>query len=61
MALEKLGVISKNQVTDFAPCRISRKELDTERVQSLVRIMKKTGRLPKGGYAEGQLDLFDLK
>jgi len=59
LGLERLGVISRNQVTDFAPCRILRKELDSERVQSLVRALKETGRLPKGGCPKGQLTLFD--
>jgi DNA invertase Pin-like site-specific DNA recombinase len=59
LALERRGLISKNQVTDFAPCRISRQELDSEEVQRMVKVMKKTGRLPTGGCAKGQLTLFD--
>jgi hypothetical protein len=45
-ALIGRGAIRTNQVTDFAPWRISRAELDSERVQRLVRALKKTGRLP---------------
>ena len=59
LGLERMGVISRNQVTDFAPCQISRKELDSERVQALVRTLKATGRLPKGGCPKGQLTFFD--
>lgn len=59
LGLVRLGSISKNQITDFAPWRISRKELDSERVQELVRILKSTGRFPKGGASQIQRDLFD--
>ena len=59
LKLVDMGVISKNQVTDFAPCRISRKELDSEQTQGLVRNLKETGRLPKGGCPKSQLTLFD--
>ena len=54
-----MGAVSKNQVTDFAPCRIRREELDSEQVQRLVRILKASGRLPKGGGSKRQLTLFD--
>lgn len=59
LRLERMGLISRNQVTDFAPCRITRKELDSGSVQSLVRNLKETGRFPKGGCPKGQLTLFD--
>jgi DNA invertase Pin-like site-specific DNA recombinase len=59
LALEKMGAISKNQITDFAPWRVSRKELDSDRVQALVRVLKATGRLPKGGCPKNQLMFFD--
>lgn len=59
LRLERMGAIGLNQVTDFAPCRITREELDSEHVQSLVRSLKETGRFPKGGCAKGQLSLFD--
>jgi len=61
LALERLGAISKNQITDFAPWRVPRSELDSERVQRLVRTLKDTGRLPRtpaGGCPEGQATLF---
>lgn len=61
LQLERMGVISRNQVTDFAPCRISREDLDSERVRGLVRALKLTGRLPKGGCPKDQLGLFDDK
>ncbi len=59
LALTKIGAISKNQITDFAPWRISRTELDSERVQSLVRVLKATGRLPKGGSPVNPRTFFD--
>ena len=49
LALARAGAISKNQITEFAPWRVSRKELDSEYVQHMVRVLKATGRLPKGG------------
>jgi DNA invertase Pin-like site-specific DNA recombinase len=64
-ALERLterGVVHANQVTDFAPWQISRVELDSPEVQSLVRALKATGRLPKrGGSREAQTPLFPTK
>ena len=59
LALVRKGAVSPNQVTDFAPWRVLRGELDSDRVQSLVRVLKQTGRLPKGGCPESQLTLFD--
>jgi hypothetical protein len=60
--LIRRGAIRTNQVTDFAPWRISRAELDSERVQRLVRALKKAGRLPaEGGSPQGQLLLFPEK
>ena len=57
--LVRYGAIDKNQVTAFAPWRISRALLDSEAVQAVVRVLKKTGRLPaKGGCPEGQVALF---
>jgi DNA invertase Pin-like site-specific DNA recombinase len=61
-ALIRRGAIHTNQVTDFAPWRISRAELDSERVQYLVRVLKKTGRLPpEGGSPPHQQALFSEK
>jgi alkylated DNA repair dioxygenase AlkB len=45
-ALVRRGVVHTNQVTDFAPWRISRAELDSEQVQTLVAVLKRTGHLP---------------
>ncbi len=49
LALIRRGLVHTHQVTDFAPWRIPRAELDSEEVQKLVRILKKTGRCPAGG------------
>ena len=59
LGLVRRGAVSPNQVTDFAPWRVSRQELDSDRVQRLVRVLKQTGRLPKGGCPENQSTLFD--
>jgi hypothetical protein len=62
MALIRRGVIHTHQVTDFAPWRIPRAELDSEEVQKLVRGLKKTGRCPAGrGSPNSQESLFSLK
>jgi len=61
-ALVRRGAIHTNQVTDFAPWRISRTELDSESVQALVKVLKRTGRLPtEGGSPQNQLQLFTVK
>jgi DNA invertase Pin-like site-specific DNA recombinase len=49
LALIRRGLVHTHQVTDFAPWRIPRAELDSEQVQKVVRILKKTGRCPAGG------------
>jgi hypothetical protein len=55
LALIRRGVVHTHQVTDFAPWRIPRAELDSEEVRKLVRILKKTGRCPAGrGSPESQ-------
>lgn len=59
LGLVRLGAVSRNQITEFAPWRVSRSELDSDRVQSLVRFLKTTGRLPRGGSPKNQLTLFD--
>ena len=59
LGLERDGALSRNQVMEFAPWRVERKQLDSERVQALVRTLKATGRLPKGGCPDGQLSLLD--
>jgi hypothetical protein len=48
LALIRRGVVHTHQVTDFAPWRIPRAELDSEEVRKLVRVLKKTGRCPAG-------------
>jgi hypothetical protein len=59
MALVRRDVIHTNQVTDFAPWRIARAELDSEPVRTLVEILKATGRLPpRGGSPQNQRQLF---
>lgn len=61
LGLVRRGVISSNQITDFAPWRVSRKELDSEHVQRFVRVLKETKRLPKGGWPKNHKRLFDEK
>ncbi|MBI3180506.1 MAG: recombinase zinc beta ribbon domain-containing protein [Deltaproteobacteria bacterium] len=53
------GVIHTHQVTDFAPWRLSRAELDAEPVQAFVAVIKATGRPPpEGGSPQNQRLLF---
>lgn len=61
LVLIQRGVLHNHQVTDFAPWRIPREELDSEEIQGLVRLLKQTGRLPKGGYPRNQACLFHGK
>ena len=59
LALIRRGLVHTHQVTDFAPWRIPRAELDSEQVQKMVRILKKTGRCPAGGGSpDSQESLF---
>jgi hypothetical protein len=58
LGLARLGALTKNQVTDFAPWRVSLEELDSERVRALVAQLKHTGRLPRGGSPINQHALF---
>lgn len=61
-ALVRRGAVHTNQVTDFAPWRIERAELDSDRVRALVRTLKTTGRLPSsGGSPEAQRRLFETE
>ena len=57
--------VHTHQVTDFAPWRIPRAELDSQEVQKLVRVLKKTGRCPAGGGSpetrNSQTSLFPSK
>jgi hypothetical protein len=65
LALIRRGLVHTHQVTDFAPWRILRAELDSEEVRKLVRVLKKTGRCPAGrGSPEtrnSQTSLFPSK
>jgi hypothetical protein len=62
LALIRRGVVHTHQVTDFAPWRIPRAELDSEEVQKLVRILKQNGRcLAGGGSPDAQDSLFSEK
>jgi hypothetical protein len=47
--LIRVGALDNHQVTDFAPWRISRAQVESETVRNLVGILKRTGRLPPGG------------
>jgi hypothetical protein len=58
LGLVRVGALATNQLSDFAPWRVSRAELDSERVQRLVRILKHSGQLPKGGCPDAQKTLF---
>ncbi len=59
LALVKRGLVHTNQVTDFAPWRIPRTQLDSEPVKKLVTALKKTGRLPAEGESpQNQHELF---
>jgi hypothetical protein len=58
--LIRIGALHKNQITDFAPWRIPKAELDSDIVQQLVRELKTTGRLPQTLHDNnGQLSLLD--
>ena len=59
LAFVRRGVIDKNQITEFAPWRVSRAQLDSEPVQRLLATLKRAGRLPKRGWPENQPGLFD--
>jgi len=60
--IEKLvqrGALTSDHVTDFAPWRIPREKLDSEHVRQMVKVLRDTGRLPKGGCTDRQAGLFD--
>ena len=59
VAMVKRGIISANQITEYAPWKVSKAELDSEPVQAVLKTLRKTGRLPKGGRPEDQPGLFD--
>ena len=58
-ALIARGAITKEQITDFAPWRIAKAELDSDEVQGLIAYLREHGRFPKGGPPKGQSRLFD--
>ena len=59
MTLVRRGLVHTNQVTDFAPWRLNRAELDSAPVQAFVKVLKATGHgPPEGGLSEGQQPLF---
>jgi DNA invertase Pin-like site-specific DNA recombinase len=59
IALIREGIVDKQQVTDFAPWSISKRQLDSAEVQRAVRSLKATGRVTaQGGCLDGQRSLF---
>ena len=49
-------------MTDFAPWRIARAELDSNEVQALATALKQAGKLaPEGGSPQQQRKLFPAK
>lgn len=62
LGLLRVGALHNHQVTDFAPWRIPRSEVESAKVKKLVDHLKKTGRLPpQGGCPERQLSLTHEK
>jgi len=60
--LSCVGAVHKRQLTDFAPWRISKAELDSERVQRVVRALKATGRILRDFVdCDDQLAIFPDK
>jgi DNA invertase Pin-like site-specific DNA recombinase len=58
IGLLRVGALHNFQVTDFAPWRIPRSEVESETVKKMVKTLKKTGRLPSnGGCPENQISL----
>ena len=61
-ALIQIKALHNYQITEFAPWRIPRAEVESDEVRRLVKILKETGRLPKDGLGEaGQRSLFPEK
>jgi len=58
-ALIARGAITKDQITDFAPWRFAKAELDSDEVQGLIGYLRQHGRFAKGGPPNGQGRLFD--
>ncbi len=59
--LIRIGALHNHQVIEFAPWRIARSEVDSAEVRALVKVLKRTGRLPREGCLECQLSLTTLK
>ena len=59
VTLAKRGIISANQITEYAPWKVSKAELDSEPVQAVLKTLKETGRVPRGGGPQDQPGLFD--
>jgi DNA invertase Pin-like site-specific DNA recombinase len=58
-ALARRGALTIRQITDFAPWRVPREQVESREVRRLVAGLKKTGRLPRGDPQNGQPGLFD--
>jgi hypothetical protein len=61
LGLLRIGALTNHRLTDFAPGRIPRAEVESDKVKALVAHLKQNGRLPKkicGG--QGQLSLGEL-
>jgi DNA invertase Pin-like site-specific DNA recombinase len=60
-ALFRVGALHNLQTIDFAPWRIPRAQVESDRVRGLVRTMKANRTLPRiGGCPEGQSELFPI-
>lgn len=59
--LLRLGALHNMQITDFAPWRLSRQEVESEQVQELVAYLKSNGRFPRHKRCpESQTPLFPI-
>ena len=58
-ALIRVGALTNHQITDFAPWKIPRKQVESDDVKRLVKILKDTGRIPDNVVMhENQTSLF---
>ena len=59
--LFRIGLLHNYQTIDFAPWRIPRSEIDSEKVREAVRVMKKNRTLPKNwGCPSDESKLFPM-
>lgn len=59
MRLIKSNVLPANQIVQYAPFEIKKSDLDKDPVLTILKTLKKTGKLELGGgYSENQKDLF---